>query len=57
MTDWSNMSNMDIRNKMSSMTNEYESIKNEINNLIGKLDILDNEYISAQKELDKRTKR
>jgi hypothetical protein len=55
MIDWSNMSNADIRNKMTSMSNEYEAIKNEINNLIGKLDILDNEYINAQKELDKRT--
>lgn len=57
MTDWSNVSNIDIRNKMLSMSNEYESIKNEINKLIEKLDILDNEYINAQKELDKRTKR
>lgn len=57
MTDWSNVSNVDIRNKMLSMSNEYESIKNEINKLIEKLDILDNEYINAQKELDKRTKR
>ena len=57
MTDWNNVSNVDIRNKMLSMSNEYESIKNEINKLIEKLDILDNEYINAQKELDKRTKR
>lgn len=57
MTDWNNVSNVDIRNKMLSMSNEYESIKNEINKLIEKLDILDYEYINAQKELDKRTKR
>jgi uncharacterized protein YlxW (UPF0749 family) len=54
--DWKNMSNVDIRNKMNSMTNEYEYIKNEINKLISKLDSLDSEYNNAKKELNRRAK-
>lgn len=54
---WSNMSNIEIRIKISSMEEEYESIKNQINNLIDKLDSLDNEYNNAKKELEKRNKK
>jgi hypothetical protein len=39
------------------MEEEYESIKNKINKLVDKLDILDNEYDKAKKELEKRTKK
>jgi hypothetical protein len=54
---WSDMSNTEIRIKMSSMEEEYESIKNKINNLISKLDSLDNEYNNAKKELEKRNRK
>lgn len=57
MSKWENMSNSEIRSKMTSMTNEYESIKQKINNLFSELDTLDIEYDKAKKELDKRTKK
>lgn len=56
-TDWENLSNMEIRVKMSSMANEYEAIKIKINNLLNKLDALDIEYNKAEKELEKRSKK
>lgn len=55
--NWNNMSNMEIRQKMESMTLEYESIKNKINKLINELDILDIEYDKAKKEIEKRSKK
>ena len=54
--DWKNMSNANIRDKMVSMSNEYEYIKNKINELFSKLDLLDNEYNNAKKELNRRSK-
>ena len=57
MANWENMNNSEIRAKMLSMTNEYESIKQKINNLITKMDNLDIEYDKAKKELEKRTKK
>ena len=56
MIDWSNMSNSEIRNRITSMEMEYESIKNKINNLVTMLDDLDIEYNNANKELNKRSK-
>ena len=56
MIEWSKMSNMEIRNKMESMKFEYESLKNKINNLITQMDKLDDEYVKANKELEKRSK-
>ena len=50
MIDWSNMSNTEIRRKMESMTLEYESIKNKINDFISKMDMMDIEYDKAKKE-------
>lgn len=57
MSKWENMSNSEIRSKMASMINEYESIKQKINNLFSEMDILDVEYDKAKKELDKRSKK
>lgn len=54
--EWNNMTNMDIRMKMKSMENEYEAIKNKINNLMLQLDDLDNKYNKARAELEKRIK-
>lgn len=56
MTDWSNMSNSEIRTRIASMKMEYESIKIKINNLVNLLDNLDVEYNNANKELNKRVK-
>ena len=56
MIDWTNMSNSEIRNRITSMEMEYESIKNQINNLVNMLDNLDIEYNNANKELSKRSK-
>lgn len=57
MINWETLSNSEIRNKMTSMENQYESIKNKINSLIGDLDNLDIEYNKAKKEIEKRSKR
>ena len=54
---WENLSNTEIRVKMSSMTTEYDAIKIKINNLLNKLDALDIEYNEAKKELEKRSKK
>lgn len=51
------MSNTDIRMQIASMKEQYEAIKNKINNYLGQLDILDKEYIKAQKELEERAKK
>ena len=56
MNDWSNLSNSEIRLRMTSMQNEYESIKLKINNLVSTMDTLDEEYNKAKKELEKRSK-
>jgi hypothetical protein len=57
MIEWNNMTNTDIRMKMSSMKEEYEAIKNKINNLLSNLDTLDTEYLKAQKVLEERSKK
>jgi peptidoglycan hydrolase CwlO-like protein len=57
MINWETLSNSEIRNKMTSMENQYESIKNKVINLIGDLDNLDIEYNKAKKEIEKRSKR
>lgn len=57
MIDWSNMSNTEIRRKMESMTLEYESIKNKINDFISKMDMMDIEYDKAKKEIERRSKK
>lgn len=50
------MGNTEIRMKLSSLEEEYTSIKNKINNLLTKLDNLDIEYIKGKKELENRSK-
>ena len=53
---WSDMSNTEIRMKMSSLEEEYEAVKNKINNLLNTLDYLDEVYLKGRKELERRTK-
>lgn len=57
MIEWKNIGNMEIRQKMESMSLEYEAIKNKINNLINQMDELDIEYNKAKNELERRTKK
>ena len=57
MIEWKNIGNMEIRQKMESMSLEYEAIKNKINNLINQMDELDVEYNKAKNELERRTKK
>jgi hypothetical protein len=55
--EWENMSNTEIRIKLMSMEDEYENIKNKINEYINKLDELDVEYSNGKKEIEKRSKK
>ena len=57
MIDWKNMGNIEIRQKMESMSLEYESIKNKINSLINQMDNLDIEYDKAKREIERRSKK
>jgi predicted nucleic acid-binding Zn-ribbon protein len=54
--EWGNMSNTEIRMKLSSLEEEYTSIKNKINSLLTQLDELDNEYIKGKREIENRSK-
>lgn len=55
--DWSKMTTPDIKLKKMSLEREYDGIKMEINRLLSKLSELDEEYIRAEKELQKRNGR
>ena len=55
--EWTTMSNNEIRIKLASMENEYESIKQKISKLIGELDLMDIEYYKGKKEIEKRSKK
>lgn len=57
MNKWEKMSNSEIRQKMESMTYEYESLKNKINKIISEMDYLDKEYNDAHNEIEKRLKK
>lgn len=55
--DWGKMTTPDIKLKKMSLEREYDGIKMEINRLLSKLSELDEEYIRAEKELQKRNGR
>lgn len=57
MNKWEKMSNSEIRQRMESMTYEYESLKNKINKIISEMDYLDKEYNDAHNEIEKRLKK
>ena len=57
MNKWEKMSNSEIRQRMESMTYEYESLKNKINKIISEMDYLDKEYNNANNEIEKRLKK
>lgn len=56
-TEWEKLTTPEIKLKKISLEREYDSIKNEINKLLSKLSDLDEEYIRADKELQKRNGR
>lgn len=56
-TEWEKLTTPEIKLKKISLEREYDSIKNEINKLFSKLSDLDEEYIRADKELQKRNGR
>lgn len=55
--EWEKLTTPEIKLKKISLEREYDSIKNEINKLLSKLSDLDEEYIRADKELQKRNGR
>lgn len=57
MEEWSKLTNTEIRLKIASMEQEYEAIKNKINNLMNDLESIDVKYNKAISELNKRTKK
>ena len=50
------MSNSELKIKLIEMENEYESIKNKINNLVMRMNELDESYNKVKQILNKRTK-
>jgi hypothetical protein len=56
-TEWEKLTTPEIKLKKISLEREYDGIKNEINKLLSKLSDLDEEYIRADKELQKRNGR
>ena len=50
------MSNSELKIKLIEMENEYESIKNKINNLVMRMNELDDSYDKVKQILNKRTK-
>ena len=51
-----NLSNAELKIKLTTLENEYEVIKKKINDLIEKMSSLDKEYQSVKAVLDERTK-
>ena len=50
------MSNAEIRIRLTTLENEYEAIKNRIKGDLERLDSLDAEYSSMKQVLNKRTR-
>jgi|DEB0MinimDraft_12_1074336.scaffolds.fasta_scaffold00025_23 hypothetical protein len=55
--NYEEMSNMDINAVHIQMKEEYDAIKNQVHNLIDKLDKMDAEYLKGKTVLDKRLQR
>lgn len=51
-----NLSNADIRIKLTTMENEYEAIKLRVKKDLERMQELDKEYVSMKQVLNKRTK-
>ena len=54
-TDWMKLTTAEIKIKQMTLEREYDYIKNEINKLLTKLSMLDEEYLKAENELLKRS--
>lgn len=50
------LSNAELRIKLTTMENEYEAIKARIKKDIERMEQLDKEYVSVKQVLEKRTK-
>ena len=50
------MSNAELKIKMTTMENEYDAIKSEIGRLLSRMEKLDNEYNKISSLYKKRTK-
>jgi hypothetical protein len=55
--DWMKLTTPEIKIKQMTLEREYDSIKIEINKLLTKLSELDEEYMKAENELQKRNKK
>jgi hypothetical protein len=54
--DFKNMSNNEIKLEMKKLENSYEKAKLDISSIIGKMKELDELYVKANNELEKRKK-
>ena len=54
--DFKNMSNNEIKLEMNKLENSYEEAKLDISKLVEKMKELDNLYVKAKSELEKRSK-
>lgn len=50
------MSNAELKIKLTTMENEFEVAKAQLNKLLDKMNKLDKEYISIKEVLNKRTR-
>ena len=50
------MSNSELKIKLTEMENEYEVLKVKVNNLLGRMEELDESYNKVKNILNKRTK-
>ena len=55
-TDWNNISNDNIKNRLEEYKHEHESLKIKIHNLTEKLIDIEKEYLLGNKILNKRYK-
>ena len=52
--EYSNMSNAEIRLRLDSLSNEFESKKLKLNELCEEMDKIEREYLKAKSELEIR---
>lgn len=50
------MSNSELKIKLTEMENEYEVLKKKVNEMINRMEELDESYINVKNILNKRTK-
>lgn len=55
-TKINDLSNAELKIKLTTLENEYEVVKKKINDLIDRMSVLDKEYQSIKEVLNERTK-